>query len=57
MAISGVAGSRESLPGGRCNRTVARLGEHTEAMLNAWLGPDRAGIDRLRQAKAVPSTA
>jgi CoA:oxalate CoA-transferase len=34
---------------------VAKLGEHTEAVLNAWLGADRALLDRLRQAKAILS--
>jgi len=36
---------------------VAELGEHTEAVLQDWLGLDDAGIDRLRLAKAIAGKA
>ncbi len=38
-------------------RLVANLGEHTETVLERWLGLDNAGIARLRDGKAILATA
>jgi len=39
----------------QARQLVARLGEHTNAVLKSWLELDPAGIAGLREAKAIPA--